>query len=426
MNQRRNIVLVTIDSLRADHCGFMGYNRDITPTLDKMAEDGLVFEKAIASGPRTPSSVPEALTGVTAAPFQGEQSEWERRRNRIRRHVDRYQTLAGRLSAIGYSTFGFSANPWTQGTGFEREFQQYEEINGESVFQSGAGTSVRSLLDTLLSKTPIGDRINWHLKRDWFVEWNDLFDRFAAEKIRESTAPFFLWFFLLDTHEPYMAPAEYRMENSLPGMAYSAWNQQSLSSVDDGPPDRVDERIRMAYRDAIRSIDGFVKTLREELSGTDPLFVFHSDHGDAFGEHGTYGHLPQLYEENLHVPLLVHNADVDKRIDRPFSLRNLPELTTHLVTEEPIDPEMFCSSAVISSTETGGKTAVRTRNWKYITSENGSELYNLRWDPKEAFDISEQRDRLVDELHGLVNSHDQHIRERERLSIATRRVNPGP
>ncbi|MEF8902078.1 MAG: sulfatase-like hydrolase/transferase, partial [Halovenus sp.] len=60
----RNIVLVSIDSLRADHCGFMGYGKETTPNLDRLAREGVVFENAIAPGPATAQSMPAIFTGL--------------------------------------------------------------------------------------------------------------------------------------------------------------------------------------------------------------------------------------------------------------------------------------------------------------------------------------------------------------------------
>ena len=82
----RNIVLVTVDSLRADHCGFNGGDPELTPTLDDLAENGLVFENAFAPGPRTPSSMPVLMTGAFPSAQTGAFS-WQSRWDRIRKHL---------------------------------------------------------------------------------------------------------------------------------------------------------------------------------------------------------------------------------------------------------------------------------------------------------------------------------------------------
>jgi len=103
--------------------------------------------------------------------------------------------------------------------------------------------------------------------------------------------------------------------------------------------------------------------------------VFNADHGEAHGEHETFGHEYQLYEENIHVPLVISESiDVDS--EQPISLRQLPNLITNLAngkTEENLNPRSYA----ISRTSKDDKIALRFKQWKYIDSDKGSNLFTV-------------------------------------------------
>jgi arylsulfatase len=105
------------------------------------------------------------------------------------------------------------------------------------------------------------------------------------------------------------------------------------------------------------------------------VFVVHADHGEAFGEHGTYGHEPYLYEENVHVPLVVGGVPTE-RVERPVSLRSLPRLAVQLADDE-WDPASLGTDFALSRTAGSERVALRGRRLKYIRSGTGSELYDL-------------------------------------------------
>ena len=124
----RNIVLITFDSLRADHCSFMGYKRETTPTLDKMAKKGLYFENAMASGVATAASMMGAFTGdyalTESRDYTGE--HW-------RKDMAPRRTLAQVLSKKGYNTGTFNANIFASGHfGINKGFEyNYDPLSKE-------------------------------------------------------------------------------------------------------------------------------------------------------------------------------------------------------------------------------------------------------------------------------------------------------
>lgn len=130
MTDRRNIVLVTVDSLRADHCEFMGYEKDTTPTLDAMAEEGVAFENAIAPGPKTPEAMPAIFTGCHP-PLRTENTSepTDERKARIRDHMRIRSTIPKRLQERGYTTIGFTPNPYTsRHYNFDKGFDHFEDF----------------------------------------------------------------------------------------------------------------------------------------------------------------------------------------------------------------------------------------------------------------------------------------------------------
>lgn len=404
-DSRQNVVLVTIDSLRADHCGFLGSEYDLTPTLDRLAADGLSFETAIAPGPRTPSSMPVAFTGHFDRQRDVSWSDWWDRWIRIAEHLERHRTIAERLRAAGYTTVGVTVNPWTHDTGFDTGFDRFLELKGaEEIEGADTGSTVFQALDWILERTEIGDTYQWGDARDWFVQWPHYYDR-VLELVHDVEEPYFLWVFLLDPHQPYLASREYRSETSAPAMYYANIRERIT-----GSPDELSSRIRTwlerSYRDAIRSTDAFLDALQTDLADDDPTVVVHADHGEAFGEHGTYGHEEALYEENLHVPLVVANSATSGAVQSPVSLRSLPRLIEQLATAELVDPGTVTQAHVVATTEgvqSRGR-ALRGRRWKYITDGDRRELYDIRSDPNEAIDRADERSELVDELDRVLHA----------------------
>ncbi|EMA44810.1 sulfatase-like hydrolase/transferase [Halococcus saccharolyticus] len=408
----RNIVLVTVDSLRADHCGFLdGDPATLTPTLDTLAEEGVVFENAIAPGPRTPSSMPASFTGEPMRPAEDDGEDyWQRQRARIRRHMQRHRSVAERLRDRGYATIGVTANPWTQGTAFDAGFDRFVAVNGETLESYGPPLFKR--IDRGLHGTRLGDRLFWHNKREWFIRWTDFYDTITTG-LAAASRPVFLWVFLLDTHQPYITPRRFRRESSALGMYYASFTELSREG---SIPGRVETRLRQAYRDSVRSTDAFIDRLWHDCADDDPILVVHGDHGEAFGEHGTYGHERQLYGENLHVPFLVANAGQRARIRSPTSLRRLPNVITALAERRSFDPVAFGTDFVTSTTENGEKTAVSGRHWRYILNTDGEELYHLASDPYERTSVAAQFPAVASSLRPLAER--QHDDRHERVTIA--------
>jgi len=415
----RNIALVTIDSLRADHCGFNGEDSELTPTLDELAEESVVFQNAFAPGPRTPSSMPVLMTGRFPSVQTGSFS-WQSRWDRIRKHLGTHRTIAERLQNHGYTTVGVTTNPWTHGTGFDTGFDHFFELTADDM---ESPSTVFRLLEQGMQFGDMADRYNWHNKREWFVQWQNQYTNILdAIDIAQANEPYFLWVFLLDSHQPYMVPREHRVDCNTFEMYFGAF--QEFRQKGESIPESTLNRLHRAYRDSVRSTDEFVGRLHEDLAEDDPLLVFHSDHGEAFDEHGTYGHERELYEENLRVPLLVHGTDQSERVDDLVSLRALPELLSHLAEAGEIDPERLTQDFVFAATEDTDTWSGRSDRWKYIQEGDEERLFDLDTDREEQENVTSEIADVSELLRRLVGIRQSTSQEKGRIGRAVAETVP--
>jgi len=373
-----SVVLVTFDSIRVDHCGFTGYDRNTTPTLDRMAADGLCFENAIAPGPSTPEAMPIVMTGSYPRSLDADNNEdFLARQHTLREHMGARESLAEWFSKRGYATAGFSPNPYTSRYfGFDEGFDHYEDFIGgsrERLYDGILGGVLEEL--DLQGLFPARVLLNWIQREEVFKPWEAFYDD-IINWVQGVEEPYFLWVLLMDTHDPYLVPDEYRTQSRW-ATYHANWR---LWTQGHEPPfsETTHDRLVRAYDDTIRYSDAFLDRLLDDLPG-DPLVTVHGDHGEAFGEHGTYGHQQRLYEENIHVPLVVHGGP-DRRVENAFSLENVPWLLLDLAAGE--EPTVETDPAR-TQTLGGERAAIRRQDWKYLQSPEEDAVYTLSTDPDE-------------------------------------------
>lgn len=425
MPERRNIVLLTLDSLRADHCSFLGYNRKTTPTIDKVAKNGFYFENAIAPEVGTPPSMTSIFTGDYSLinPAEIKPEPW-------RKTIYERKTLAQVLSSYGYSTGAFNPNTFVSSYfGFNKGFSEFQDfISSNNGFFSHI---YKKVLDKTISsrkkKIPSGLRNIRNLlsREEIFKPWETYYED-IVEWIKKSNEPFFLWTLSLDTHYPYLAPRKYRKWGNFFDMWY--YNYRLQKDWKQVFSKNEKQKLLNAYDDSIYYADSFIKQLWNELKAYDPIFIIHADHGEAFGEHDSiYGHGPFLYEEFIHVPLVIYNADVKCRVKNPVSLRGLsPTIFEFVGVKNEFPSKSFIDGGndwVISKVFENRmiKTALRTKDWKFITGQKKEEeLYNLKKDPYEQDNVIEEHPELVKEIRKVINSHSK--MERDRCKIRKSRM----
>ncbi|PSQ12466.1 hypothetical protein BRC93_02050 [Halobacteriales archaeon QS_5_70_15] len=431
-DEPRNVVLVSLESVRADHCGYVGYDRNTTPNLDRMAEAGVGYHEAVTAGGSTPASMTAVHTGEypLTDPKDTDPGSW-------RAELGAKRTVASALSDAGYRTGAFVPNAFVSSYfGFGRGFEDYHDFlpEDEAVRMAGSkidpgatlGEQARTLVgnarQVLEGQTPFHKRLCWEEYCDDVLEWVE----------RDDDRPFFLWVFPEETHTPYIPPAarrdlpttaSYLLRNAV--FLKKLWvDQRSSCSL----TERQRERLIAQYDDLLRYVDGFLGRLREDLTEYDPVFVVHGDHGDGFGEHGFYEHPQSLYEELIHVPLVVHDAadggdavgaSVGKRRSNPVSLRSLPATLESIAgVERTFDgPSVLEAQApyVVAKVTEGDrrKVAVRGTRWKYLSRErDGGALFDLEADPTEQVDRSEEYPELATGLARVARRHRNADRER--------------
>ncbi len=307
--QPRVVVVFLLDALHAEHVHHLGYERETTPNLDLLAEEGVTFTQVFAPTPYTLASVPSLLTGripdrhKLVHRLQGGLSEEE-------------VTFAEHLGASGWQTFGATANP---NAGFYRNthqgFDHFIEV------QDGPGPEGAQIVET--------DQGRMHVPKA--SEFIPVLEEFLAARDPKRSALFY--FHILEPHSPYDPPEPYRSRFLDPAYdgPFAAGDSQTLISTLHGriEPTAADrEAVRALYDANILYADSVVgemfEMLRREGIWEDALVVVTSDHGEAMWQHGRWGHNSQLLDPMLRIPLILKvpaNADLrDVRVDALASL----------------------------------------------------------------------------------------------------------
>jgi len=405
----RNIVLITFDSLRADHCGHGGYERETTPELDELVDEGVSFSKATAPASRTNPSMSTIMTGEPL----GNRDRVANAEN-SRRHLARHGTIASDLQERGYRTGAFNPNAYASSYyGFDHGYDHFQDF----LFQS---ETYRQLFAKHLNSSSVYTTIrnlrNFVRREEAFRTWDTYVDQIESW-VRNGPEPFFVWAFSMDTHFPYLTPRRHRRWSSTLDQYYYNWLRNRLIGEYDADLDDDTHRgLIDIYDDAIRFADMLIGELRDRLSDFDPVFVVHADHGEAFGERGVYGHFhPSLYEEHTHVPLVVGGTDRTDSISRPVSLRRLRWMIDRISRDADFIPD---DKTAISSEYDGSRdrmlAAVKADEWKYLQKnedETTHEMYNLTEDPDERNNRYREDDEASQGLAALVNRHLDHRRE---------------
>ena len=329
-----NVILITLDTVRADRMGFLGSKLGLTPQLDALASQSVVFEHAYSQAPITPVSHATILTG-TFPQYHG-----------IRNFGDRLPAsvpfLPDILHAQGYHTGAFVGSIILDpkngfASGFERGFDVYN-----------AG----------FHRQKTGERREASMQRRADVTLG-----FALEWVgQQQGSPFFLWVHLWDAHDPYNPPEPFR--SRFPGTPYNA---------------------SIAYVDA--TVGKLLDYLRTQGLYDNALIAVASDHGESLGEHGELTHSIFLYDSTIHVPLLLKlpgNRFAGQRLNAAASLVDLaPTILAALAQTPPsamqgnsllplignLHPENRASFAT-------GDHSERSFGWSALVSLRvGSQLY---------------------------------------------------
>jgi len=423
-----NVLIILIDTLRADHLSCYGYERNTSPNIDDFAAESILFENAIAQSSWTLLSTASLLTSLYPSTHGATAIEYSM--------GDGIVTLAEVLQSEGYATAMFSDNPWVS--------PEYGLAQGMDSFYDAARATplIGHICQRLAASVEILESLirpldAWTLSAHVFTSPGvmtsdaDLLNRAFFAWIDEDSQPFFAYIHYIDPHAPYSPPAPYDTifgENhdgetvSTPPMVYPAdcWPVPKASAL----PKEKSRNMMARYDGEIASID---RSVGEVLSALESrglydrtLIVITSDHGEEFYEHFAYGHGHTLYNELLHVPLMMRIPESlthEKRISNLVSLLDVaPTILSVCGIEVPPQmqgrnlgdaisdyadqPEQAAGDIAYSelpfvqgNTQCSGGRSLQRDGYKLIVADCDSGewafLYDLESDPGEQLDISE-------------------------------------
>jgi arylsulfatase A-like enzyme len=304
----RRVILIGVDTLRADHLGTYGYERPTSPFLDTLAEQGVVFEHTFATSSWTLPSFASIFTGrsmsghAAGIDTTASDEEWDDTQVGTygRAKLDPgVVTIAEVISAAGIPTIAVAQNPYMDPVfGLDRGFDEYDYVRGENAEKRRADVVV-----------------------DHALEWVD----------RQEGGDFFLFVHFFDPHMNYGAPepwggfftSEVEGDFTLPVTGHRALRNNAATL----PPNRR-EFIAAAYDEEIRFVDAeierFVNALKERGLWEGSLVIFTGDHGEELFEHGGFEHGHTMYNEVIGVPLIIWGPGIPAgRESTPASIADI-------------------------------------------------------------------------------------------------------
>ena len=414
-----NVILLTVDTLRADRLGSYGFHPTITPKIDQLAESGIRFTQVITGGSWTQAAFPVILTSTYASMYGG----------CIGPLASERPSPIQVLSKAGYSTAAFTTSPLlSRNYGYEKSFDEFVDLNpGERdpslrKFRGGHFLLQKSITHHLSRLVGVRTR-----PAKIYSSAEELTNR-VNQWIGENKEPFFIWAHYMDVHWPY------HLEESLtqPNQIAQAW--RDLVHLHDAnwngaviTPVQAEHYIDL-YERAVAYTDIQLGKLLDYLSesGLDQntIVILLSDHGEEFLEHGRWGHWENnLYDEILKVPLIIRIPGVGGRIVITEQVQTLDLMPTILDLCDCIPPDGVKGKSFASLCGKGRSQfqprvaisemwrdswhiiAVRTEEYKYIWDSKHPQipqLYDLQTDPGEKHNFAAKFPRVVEELQATV------------------------
>lgn len=384
------IIVISADALRADHLGSYGYERQTSPNLDAFAKDGVLFENAVSQSSWTLPSFSSLFTSVYPS--------FHRAYSFDVRPLTSELSLIPEIQDQGYATAAFVNNPCLYPLqGFSQGFDRYDY-------------GVRSEQDRI----------------EHALEWIQ----------RMKNRRFFLMLHLMKPHEPYAAPPPYSSAYMPVSPRKLDTSTRSLDEIDSSCKKLPDEDLRYLiaqYDGEVLYLDHLLSRFFNRLKQLDvydnALIVFLSDHGEEFREHQRLLHGTSVYQEQIHIPLIMKFPQnySRKNIRIPRYVETIDVLPTVLDVIRADAPKYVQGKSLLpligrgtssgkedlllSETQIAGKAAMVQGHYKYVFTTNAKdfeasavpcsvrkkeELYDLQADPRERKDILAQHPEIAD------------------------------
>ncbi|UCH94239.1 MAG: sulfatase-like hydrolase/transferase [Candidatus Aminicenantes bacterium] len=370
-----NLLIITIDTLRADRLGCYGFANAQTPTIDGLAEKGIIFKHCYSPAPITLPAYCTVFTGKTPIAHGA-------RNNSTYFLPGEEMTLAEILKEQGFQTHAVISLPTLGGKfGLNQGFQVYDDSLD---FRGGADY--------------IRGQIRAHSVYARFKSW------FAGERRHQER--FFSWIHFSDPHAPYDPPKKYRQR------------------FETDP-----------YSGEIAVVDHYIGKIIQDLESENildkTLIIITSGHGEAFGEHNEFGHGIFCYNESLKVPLIFANPAISREGKKVYQRVNLadimPTVLQLFAIENPAAVQGRSLAPLFKGKEPGEKTTptpphyfesmigkeemnlapltgIIADRYKYISLPE-AELYDLNKDPLEKENLFKQEQQLAKELESQLQEY---------------------
>lgn len=401
--ERPNLLVITLDTTRADHLGTWGYHRDTSSTLDALAEESIVFEQLLVPMATTLPSHTSLFTGTE--PLEHGVLANVRHGGMQLRTSPSLRTLTQHLKDAGYHTGAVvSATPLDPGSGIEVGFATYDPPE--------------------------------HGTRD-----AQLASR-RAEKWLEGTAkePWFLWVHYYDPHGPFEPPKRHTKDYLRDGTTQAWLDERGIGANSARPTGQVLDSLEATnlYDGEIRYMDRQLERVIEAVKARGDwdrtVVVIAGDHGEGLGQHGMAGH-GGVWLEQLHAPLLIRTPwDGARRVSRPLGMADVLPTLLGLV-DLPGEAELRAQSSGVDALAAPERVlyhhsserqlafgraqdALTAGPWRYVREESGADHLFLvdAGDPHERRDLGEVLPVHAAILHRWIDA------ERDRLDARGERL----
>jgi arylsulfatase len=396
---RQNLILITVDSLRADVVG-----PDLTPALHGLAAESLVFSNAIAPGCYTMMSMPALFAGT--APSRLTPYYFGEEHGVL---LGARASVTEVLAETGYHTGGFHSNPYlSRAFGFDRGFRDFDD-------DMVLGGSRRRIALHMLAY-----RLRRVFRSRPYLPAGPL-NRKALAWLARARRPFFLWLHYMDTHGPYQSDVRFHLPTRIRDEALWRKAIGGRTALSPGERARFFQSYRRAAANLDRALGDFLGALRQNGVLAETAILVTADHGEEFFEHGRFGHSNGPYEELIRVPLILRVPALPARtIDSQVSLLDVAPTIVELAAA-PARPQfegrsllrftrngvaVTPSVTITEQTLTPYVAAVRGGEWKLIQGGGGrTELYHLVQDPGETRNVAAERPEIAERLAKELQAH---------------------
>lgn len=432
-----DILLLTVDSLRADHVHCYGYDRQTTPTIDDLAANGYRFENTFAHACSTRPSFPSILASSYPLMYGG-----------YERISDEQTLISEALANAGYRTAGFHSNLYLSADfGYDRGYDRFfdSKTDPDPVARLKQVAKERLDNDGLLFRL-LSDGVNVAERQagvnvgSAYVTADDLTDMAVdwVDEQADATDSRFLWAHYMDVHHPYVPPE--RHQRAIVGEYIDERRAIKLRRKMLEEPESLTDTERQQlidlYDAEIRFCDAEIGRLLDRVRsawGEDTIVLFTADHGEEFGDHGQYSHHATFFDEVIHVPLVLADGNEAGDTTTTGDLGELvglvdvpPTLIAYAGGTRPdsfwghslrrlLEGEEWPREAVLGDWAPDGphdserRYAYRDHRWKYIRRGDDEELYDLSADPDETEDVAEANPDALERCRTAVDDHERDV-----------------